>query len=86
MTAYVLNISDLCFTLYALSHGAVELNPLMRCVPVMVVYKTVIVGALCWWLSRREEPLARYGLGISAVYFGAINVWHIVNLAAAWAA
>ena len=48
MTAYLLNLTDLAFTLHALSHGAVELNPLMRSVPVMIAYKVVGVGALCW--------------------------------------
>ena len=28
--AYALNLLDLFFTLWALRHGAVELNPLMR--------------------------------------------------------
>ena len=80
MAANLLNLLDLLFTLHALSHGAVELNPLMRCVPVMVVYKTAIIGALCRWLSRRSEPIARYGLGVITVYYGAVNVWHILNL------
>ena len=35
MTAYLLNLLDLAFTLYALSHGATELNPAMRCVPIL---------------------------------------------------
>lgn len=80
MTAYTLNLLDLAFTLYALNHGGVELNPLMRCVPIMIIYKTVIVGALCLWLSKRTEPLAKYGLwAITAVYAG-MCVWHLANL------
>ena len=77
---YALNILDLLFTLHALSHGAVELNPIMRNVQFMVFYKTVIIGALLWWLSRRQEPLARVGLNILTVYYGAITLWHITNL------
>ena len=44
---YPLNILDLLFTLYAINHGIPEANPLMRCVPVMVIHKTVIIGVLC---------------------------------------
>ena len=55
MTAYTLNLLDLAFTLYALAHGGVELNPLMRCVPIMIAYKTVIVGALCIVLHHLAE-------------------------------
>ena len=46
--AYVLNLIDLSCTLWALHGGAVELNPLMRSVTVMVGYKVVIVGMLLW--------------------------------------
>lgn len=80
MTAYTLNLLDLAITLYALKHGGVELNPLMRCVPIMIIYKTVIVGALCLWLSKRTEPLAKYGLwAMTAVYAGII-IWHLINI------
>lgn len=84
MTPYILNLLDLLFTLHALRHGAEELNPLMRCVPIMVFYKTIVVGALCWWLSRREEPVARRGLGICTAVFTAVCLWHIVNLIYIW--
>lgn len=80
MTAYSLNLLDLAITLYALNHGGVELNPVMRCVPIMIFCKTVIVGALCLWLTKRTEPLAKYGLwAITAVYAGII-IWHLANL------
>ena len=65
MTAYILNLLDLAFTLHALSHGATECNPLMRCVPIMVAYKVLAVGGLCWWLSHRTEPVARRCMGPS---------------------
>ena len=76
MTLYLLNLIDLIFTLYALSHGAVELNPLMRNVPFMIFYKTIIIGALIWWLSKRKANL----LPLTAV-FAVVDLWHIVNLA-----
>ena len=86
MTAYILNIFDLLFTLFALSHGAVELNPLMKSVPIMIVSKIFVVGALCWWLGKRQEKIAKVGLWIVTAYFAIINAWHIWNLAACWVA
>lgn len=80
MVAYVLNLIDLSCTLWALRHGAVELNPLMREVTVMVGYKVVIVGALLWWLSRQRERAARYALYVAAVVYGAVDVYHIINI------
>lgn len=81
MIPYALNLLDLAFTLYALCHGATELNPAIRCVPIMILYKIFVVGALCWWLSKREEPIARIGLRLLAGVYAAVNLWHIINLA-----
>ena len=78
--AYVLNLIDLSCTLWALRHGAVELNPLMREVTVMVGYKVVIVWALLWWLSRQRERAARYALCAAAVVYGAVDVYHLINI------
>lgn len=78
--AYALNLIDLFCTLWALRHGAVELNPLMRSVPVMVCYKVIIVGALLWWLSTRRERAARYALCAAAAIYGAVDVYHIINI------
>lgn len=80
MTTYVLNLLDLAFTLRALSHGAVELNPLMRCVPVMIVYKVIGMGLLLRWISPRQEPVARYGLKVITALYAAVDLWHIYNL------
>ena len=80
MIAYALNLLDLFCTLWALRHGAVELNPLMASVPVMVGYKVIIVGALLWWLSRQRERAARYALYVAAVVYGAVDVYHIINI------
>ena len=77
---YPLNLLDLLFTLYALSHGIPEANPLLQNTAFMVVYKVVVVGMLCWWLRRRTEPVARYGLNALAAVYGAVNLWHIWNL------
>lgn len=78
--AYVLNLIDLSCTLWALRHGAVELNPLMREVTVMVCYKVIIVWALLWWLSRQRERAARYALYVAAVVYGAVCLWHAVGI------
>ena len=78
--AYALNLIDLFCTLWALRHGAVELNPLMREVTVMVGYKVIIVWALLWWLSLRRERSARYALCAAAAVYGAVDVYHIINI------
>nr|DAH75290.1 MAG TPA: hypothetical protein [Caudoviricetes sp.] len=80
MIAYVLNLIDLFCTLWALHGGAAELNPLMRSVTVMVGYKVIIVWALLWWLSRQRERTARYALYVATVVYGAVDVWHIINI------
>lgn len=80
MIAYTLNLLDLFCTLWALHGGAVELNPLMRSVTVMVGYKVIIVWVLLWWLSTRRERAARYALYVAAVVYGAVDVYHIINI------
>lgn len=79
---YLLNLTDLLFTLHALRHGAVELNPLMQCIPFQIFYKVFVMGALCWWISKRDEKIAQQGRAFLTVCYGAVNVWHIVNIAA----
>lgn len=78
--AYALNLIDLFCTLWALHGGAVELNPLMRSVPFMVCYKVGAVGALLWWLSRQRERASRYALYVAAVVYGAVDVYHMINI------
>ena len=80
IAAYALNLIDLSCTLWALRRGAVELNPLMREVTVMVGYKVVIVWALLWWLSRQRERAARYALCAAAAIYGAVDLYHIINI------
>lgn len=78
--AYALNLIDLFFTLWALRHGAAELNPLMRSVTVMVGYKVIIVWGLLWWLSRQRERAARYALCAAAAIYGAVDLYHMINI------
>lgn len=80
MIAYLLNLLDLAFTLHALKHGAVEANPLMQSVPIMIAYKVIIVGALCWWLKKQNGSIARLGLCVCAAVFAVVNIYHVINL------
>lgn len=80
MTAYLLNLFDLLCTLYALRRGAEELNPLMQSIPVMVAYKVIVVGVLCWWLHNRPERAAKIGLALCAAVYAVLAVWHIYNI------
>ena len=91
LTSYLLNLCDLLLTLYALSRGGVELNPLMRCVPVMVAWKVGGVGVLCWMLSVlatdkrspiRARKLARKGLRIVTTIYTLIVIYHLSALSA----
>ena len=74
---YVLNLADLFLSLHAIRNGATELNPLIQSVPVMVAWKVGAVGLLCWWLSLRPEPIAKHGLRACAVFYAALNLYHI---------
>lgn len=80
MIAYILNLLDLAFTLFALRHGARELNPLMQNIPGMIVYKIFIVGAVCYGLSKVDSRLARIGLKMITAVFAAVDLWHIYNI------
>ena len=80
MIAYTLNLLDLFCTLWALRHGAVELNPLMQSIPLMVGYKVIIVWALLRWLSHQREQAARYALCVAPVVYGAVCLWHAIGL------
>ena len=77
---YALNLIDLTCTLIAFRIGATELNPLMRSVPVLVVYKLVVVGWLVAWLSRRREPMAQIGVRICTAVYAGLACYHLVCL------
>ena len=80
MTAYTLNLLDLAFTLHALERGAVEANPLMRSIPVMIAYKVIVIGVLCWWLKKQNSSISKVGLWVCTAVFLCINIYHIINL------
>jgi hypothetical protein len=84
--AYTLNLADLFLSIHAIHNGATELNPIMQSVPVMVVWKVVGVGFLCWLLQvlatdirvgSRVRKMARNGLRICTAVFAAVNLYHI---------
>lgn len=74
MTTYLLNLLDLLFTLYALSLGAMKLNPLMQNELVMIAYKLVVVGIACYLL--RGKRILRF----TAALYAVVDLWHIYNL------
>ena len=80
---YILNLFDLAFTIYALNNGIHELNPLMQSVPVMVIYKVVIVGGFCWilhYFAKGGNKAARRGIKICTAGYASLAVWHIVGI------
>lgn len=79
MVTYALNLADLALTLYALSLGCTELNPLIRSVPVMLFYKIVVVGGLCVVMHHFAEggnKAARWGLRICAAVYADLCIYH----------
>ncbi len=77
---YTFNLLDLALTLYALRLGCTELNPLMQSPAVMIFYKVIIVGGLCWWLSRRTERVAKVGLNLCTVIYGGLCIYHLYGI------
>lgn len=77
MKIYILNLLDLLFTLYALSLGYQEANPLMRNVSFMLAYKLAVVPLLAGILHKLN---ARRSMAACAVVYGALCLYHIVNL------
>lgn len=77
MIPYALNLIDLAFTLHAIKNGAVEANPLMQNIPVMIIYKVVIIGLLCWWLEKKNSSISRLGLWLCAAVYTFINMYHL---------
>ena len=81
---YTLNLIDLSLTLYALHHGGVELNPLMRSIPVMVGWKVVGVGCALLDHFREVTKLAVWGLRFCTLVYGALCVYHLFFIGGAF--
>ena len=77
MTLYTLNLFDLFCTLWALRHGATELNPFIQNVPFLIFHKVVDVGLFCWVLHLCK---ARRALKLCMAAYVAVNLWHIINI------
>lgn len=77
MKIYILNLLDLLFTLYALSLGCQEANPLMRNVTFMLAYKLAVVPLLAGILHKLN---AKRSMAACAAVYGALCLYHIVNL------
>ena len=60
--------------------GVQELNIIMQNMPVMIFYKTVIVGMLCYWMSTRTEKIAYFGIIVAILVFATLNIYHIISL------
>lgn len=81
IVTYALNLFDLFCTLCFLHLGVgKEYNPFMQNVHFMVLYKTMIMGVLLWWLSTRHERIAQVGLWFCAVFYTAVSLYYIVGI------
>ena len=74
---YLLNLLDLALTLYALSIGCTEMNPLMQSLPIMIFYKVVAVGGLCWVLQHYRS---RRGLRLCTAVYAAVCAYHLYGI------
>ena len=83
MTAYILNLFDLFTTLILLRMGGRELNPFLQDVGVMITAKVLIGWVVIRWLAYQAEssPLAKRGLAIGTVWFGALVVNNLLVIA-----
>lgn len=80
ITVIGLNWIDLICTLWALRHGCMELNPLLRSIITMIWYKGAIVPLLVLWLNSRGTQEAQRGLRICAGVYGAVCLWHVIGI------
>lgn len=84
MIAYLLNLIDLAFSVYAIQNGSTELNPLMQNPIVMILYKIIAIGFLLSWLSKRKEHIAVLGMRLIIVVYLIIDLYHISCILYAW--
>lgn len=84
MIAYLLNLADLAFSVYAIRNGSTELNPLMQNPTVMILYKVIAMGFLLWWLSKHKERIAVLGMRLIGIVYLIIDLYHISCILYAW--
>ena len=86
LTAYLMNLFDLHYTLWALERpGVWEWNPFcraaMRLPYGLEMYKYAAVPLLLWLLYRcRELPLARWGIWAVFLVFSATTLYQVTLL------
>lgn len=89
MILYLLNLADLASTLIALSHGLVEMNPIINAMlsihPILFpAVKIILAFPLSMWLARNarrdKRAMARY-IAVVGIY-AVMVIW---NIAAVWA-
>jgi hypothetical protein len=86
MVAYILNIVDMLFTMYVISDGGIELNPIVNTIleydgVLFAFLKIVVAGVLLLWLERKAKlyKVARQGLFAITIFYAILVLWHIVN-------
>lgn len=82
ITLRALNIFDAASTVYAMSEGASELNPIMRALidvhPLLFVFvKVLVVGLGAAYLEHRNAVWALY---VANAVYVVVVAWQIANL------
>lgn len=82
----VLSIADACFTLYELSLGATEANPVMQAALELgngpfVVIKTIVTLVGAGFLALHKNwPLGRRCLAVGVIGYAALTVYHVYGV------
>lgn len=81
---WLFNLFDAIATLYFISKGMIEANPIMavllNCPPLFVIVKMSVVTFGCLILYKHQYiQLARIGSNICLCVYGCLTIYHIVN-------
>ena len=77
MILYALNLADLATTLYALGHGAVELNPIVAALPpAAFAAAKIALYPLCRWLAGRESYPYLVGALAATAWWNLMYIWY----------
>ncbi|HNU85466.1 MAG: DUF5658 family protein [Pseudomonadota bacterium] len=80
----ILNLADAVFTDFILAHGGWEVNPIARAAIAAFgdsfwIWKYAVVSLSVLLLSGFVHVrLAKVCLGLAAVLYGAVTVWHLI--------
>lgn len=77
---YLFSLADLFFTWLILSGNGIELNPVVRAMPLWLyaLLKIVLVGALLLRLGRQESKAVTVGLAGLAVFYSGIVAYYVI--------